>query len=162
MASFAKIGLNNKVIEVLSVHNNELLDSNGVEQEVNGVDFLTKLTGWSIWKQTSYNTSGGKHYTVTTDSEGNQTNSESEDQSKAFRKNHASIGYIYDEDKDAFIPKKPYNSWVLNETTCLWKAPISKPEFTAEQESQNTAETHYWCYVWNETNTAWDLTNSLI
>jgi hypothetical protein len=47
MATFAKIGLNNKVIEVLSVHNNELLDSNGVEQEVNGIDFLTKLTGWS-------------------------------------------------------------------------------------------------------------------
>ena len=54
MATFAKIGLNNKVIEVLSVHNNELLDSNGVEQEVNGIDFLTKLTGWAIWKQTSY------------------------------------------------------------------------------------------------------------
>jgi hypothetical protein len=52
MASFAKIGLNNKVIEVLSVHNNELLDSNGVEQEVNGIDFLTKLTGYPVWKQT--------------------------------------------------------------------------------------------------------------
>ena len=63
MASFAKIGLNNKVIEVLSVHNNELLDAKGVEQEVNGIDFLTKLTGWAIWKQTSYNTHGvgGKH-----------------------------------------------------------------------------------------------------
>jgi len=55
MATFAKIGLNNKVIEVLSIHNNELKDSNGVEQEVNGIDFLTKLTGWSIWVQTSYN-----------------------------------------------------------------------------------------------------------
>ena len=76
MASFAKIGLNNKVIEVLSVHNNELLDSNGVEQEINGIDFLTKLTGWSIWVQTSYN--------------------------KNFRKNHASIGMTYDEDRDAF------------------------------------------------------------
>ena len=61
MASFAKIGLNNKVMEVLSVHNNELKDSNGVEQEVIGIDFLTKLTGWSIWKQTSYNTLGGVH-----------------------------------------------------------------------------------------------------
>ena len=59
MATFAKIGLNSKVIEVLSVHNNELLDSNGVEQENIGIDFLTKLTGWSIWKQTSYNTIGG-------------------------------------------------------------------------------------------------------
>tara|TARA_R110000822_G_scaffold75345_2_gene181258 strand:+ start:178 stop:618 length:441 start_codon:yes stop_codon:yes gene_type:complete len=146
MASFAKIGLNSKVIEVLSVHNNELLDSNGVEQEVNGIDFITKLTGWSIWKQTSYNTHGGVHLLGGT----------------PFRKNHASIGYTYNEDKDAFIPPKPFNSWILNETTCLWKAPISKPEFTAEQESQNTAETHYWCYVWNETTTAWDLTNSLI
>ena len=53
MASFAKLGLNNKVIEVLSVHNNELLDSKGVEQEVNGIDFLTKLTGYPLWKQTS-------------------------------------------------------------------------------------------------------------
>lgn len=61
MAHFAKIGLNNKVIDVHVVHNNELLDSNGVEQEVNGINFLTNLTGWSIWKQTSYNTHGGQH-----------------------------------------------------------------------------------------------------
>ena len=61
MASFAKIGLNNKVIEVLSVHNNELKDSNGVEQENIGIDYLTKLTGWAIWKQTSYNTLAGEH-----------------------------------------------------------------------------------------------------
>jgi hypothetical protein len=61
MASFAKIGLNNKVIEVLSVNNEVLKDSNGVEQENIGIDFLTKLTGWAIWKQTSYNTIGGVH-----------------------------------------------------------------------------------------------------
>ena len=61
MASFAKIGLNGKVIEVLSVNNEVLKDADGVEQEVNGVDFLTKLTGWAIWKQTSYNTHGGVH-----------------------------------------------------------------------------------------------------
>ena len=104
MASFAKIGLNNKVIEVLSVHNNELKDSNGVEQENIGIDFLTKLTGWAIWKQTSYNTLAGEHLLGGT----------------PFRKNHAGIGYTYDEDKDAFIPPKPtqYSSWVLNETTC--------------------------------------------
>jgi hypothetical protein len=92
MASFAKLGLNNKVIEVLSVHNNELLDSNGVEQEVNGIDFLTKLTGYPVWKQTSYNTHGGVHNNGGT----------------PLRKNHAGIGYTYDEDRDAFIPKKPY------------------------------------------------------
>ena len=95
MANFAKIGLNNKVTEVLSVHNNELLDSEGVEQEVNGIDFLTKLTGWSIWKQTSYN--------------GN------------FRKNYAGIGFTYDDDRDAFIPPKPSADAILNEETCLWE-----------------------------------------
>ena len=128
MASFAKIGLNNKVIEVLSVHNNELLDANGVEQEVNGIDFLTKLTGWAIWKQTSYNTNAGVHSFGGT----------------PLRKNHASIGMTYDEDKDAFIPKKPYNSWILNETTCQWEAPVALPD------TENR-------YNWNEETTTWDL-----
>jgi hypothetical protein len=128
MATFAKIGLNNKVIEVLSVHNNELLDSNGVEQEVNGIDFLTKLTGWSIWKQTSYNTLGGVHNNGGT----------------PFRKNHAGIGFTYDEDRDAFIPPKPFNSWILNETTCRWEAPISKPD------DENK-------YIWKENTRTWDL-----
>ena len=128
MASFAKIGLNNKVIEVLSIHNNELLDANGVEQEVNGIDFLTKLTGWAIWKQTSYNTHGGVHSSGGT----------------PFRKNHAGIGYTYDEDRDAFIAPKPYASWVLNETTCLWEAPVALPD------TENR-------YTWNEDTTSWDL-----
>ena len=128
MASFAKIGLNSKVIEVLSVHNNELKDSNGVEQEVNGIDFLTKLTGWSIWKQTSYNTNGGIHKLGGT----------------PLRKNHASIGYTYDEDRDAFIPEKPYASWILNETTCQWEAPIALPD------TENT-------YTWNEETQQWSL-----
>ena len=118
MASFAKIGLNNKVIEVLSVHNNELLDSNGVEQENIGIDFLTKLTGWAIWKQTSYNNN--------------------------IRKNHAGIGYTYDQDRDAFISPKPYNSWILNETTCQWEAPVALPD------TENR-------YSWNETNQTWDI-----
>ena len=130
MASFAKIGLNNKVIEVLSVHNNVLKDSNGIEQEVNGIDFLTKLTGWAIWKQTSYNTIGGVHTKNGT----------------PFRKNHAGIGYIYDEDRDAFIPKKIYNSWILNEQTCIWEAPVAKPNDGKK-------------YNWNETNLTWDLRN---
>jgi len=128
MASFAKIGLNNKVIEVLSIHNNELLDSNGVEQEVNGIDFLTKLTGWSIWKQTSYNTRGGQHIKGGT----------------PFRKNHASVGYTYDEDRDAFIPPKPYPSWTLNETSCLWEAPVAMPD------DDNR-------YIWNESTQTWDI-----
>ena len=123
MASFAKIGLNNKVIEVQSVVNEVLHDSNGVEQENIGIDFLTKLTGWAIWKQTSYNTHGGVHSSGGT----------------PLRKNHAGIGYTYDEDRDAFILKKPYNSWVLNETTCLWEAPVALPD------TENR-------YNWNETN----------
>ena len=127
MASFAKIGLNNKVIEVHSVHNDVLKDAGGIEQEVLGIDFLTKLTGWSIWKQTSYNTVANTHQLDGT----------------PFRKNHAGIGYTYDEDRDAFIPKQPYNSWTLNETTCQWEAPSAKPADGKE-------------YNWNESTKSWD------
>lgn len=135
MASFAKIGLNNKVIAVHSLHNNELKDANGVEQEVNGIDFLTKLHGWSIWVQTSYNTHGGVHNNNGT----------------PLRKNHAGIGMTYDEDRDAFIAPKPFNSWTLNETTCLWEAPVAYPELTQEQMD------NYNYYAWNETTKQWDL-----
>ena len=128
MASFAKIGLNNKVIEVLSIVNEVLHDSNGIEQESIGIDFLTKLTGWAIWKQTSYNTIGGVH----------------NNNRIPLRKNHAGIGYTYDENRDAFIPKKPFNSWVLNETTCLWESPVAYPQDDNK-------------YTWNEQNLSWDL-----
>jgi hypothetical protein len=127
MASFAKIGLNSKVIEVLSVHNNELKDSNGVEQEVNGIDFLTKLTGYPLWKQTSYNTKAGVH------TEGGTP----------LRKNHAGIGYTYDETRDAFIAPKPYNSWILNEDTCIWEAPVAYPEEVGN-------------FKWNESTLSWE------
>ena len=116
MASFAKIGLNNKVIEVLSVVNEVLHDSNGVEQEVIGIDFLTKLTGYPVWKQTSYN--------------------------KNIRKNFAGIGYTYDEDRDAFIAPQPFSSWILDEDTCLWEAPIAYPTDSKD-------------YKWNEDTTSW-------
>ncbi len=102
MAYFAKIGLNNNVIEVQSLVNEVLHDSNGVEQEVNGIDFLTKLTGWALWVQTSYNAN--------------------------FRKNYAGKGYIYDQARDAFIPPQPFNSWLLNEDTCRWNAPTPYPD----------------------------------
>ena len=128
MASFAKIGLNSKVIEVLSVHNNVLKDANGVEQESIGIDFLTKLTGWAIWKQTSYNTLAGVHSSGGT----------------PLRKNHAGIGYTYDEDRDAFIPKKPFNSWILNESTCNWEAPVVMP--TDDNR-----------YTWNESTLTWNI-----
>jgi hypothetical protein len=122
MASFAKIGLNGKVIEVLSVVNEVLHDANGVEQEAIGIDFLTKLTGYPVWVQTSYNSN--------------------------FRKNHAGIGMTYDEDRDAFIPKKPYQSWVLKEDTCLWESPVAMP--TAQLE-----ENQY--YSWNESIINWEV-----
>jgi len=78
MAHFAKIGLNKKVIEIVAIDDSVLLDADGVEQEVNGIDFLTKLTGYPIWKQTSYN---GK-----------------------IRNIFAGVGYTYDEEQDVFIP----------------------------------------------------------
>jgi hypothetical protein len=128
MASFAKIGLNNKVIAVVSVNNDVLKDSNGVEQEQLGIDFLTNIYGWAVWKQTSYNTYNGVHNSGGT----------------PFRKNHAGIGYTYNEDRDAFIPSKPYNSWVLNEFTCNWEAPVAKPD------NENL-------YRWNEQNLNWEM-----
>ena len=134
MASFAKIGLNNKVIEVLSVVNEVLHDSNGIEQESIGIDFLTKLTGYPVWKQTSYNTHGGVHSNNGT----------------PLRKNHAGIGYTYDEDRDAFIAPKPKNfpSFILNETTCLWEAPVAKP-----QDGNK--------YTWNESTLTWDIVEKI-
>ena len=126
MASFAKIGLNNRVMSVESVHNDVLKDADGVEQESLGIDFLTKLHGWAIWRQTSYNTQNGVHKLGGT----------------PFRKNHAGIGHTYDEDRSAFIPKKPYESWILNEDTCQWEAPVAKPDDGKE-------------YTWNESTKNW-------
>ena len=121
MAHFAKIGLNNKVINVVSVHNNELLDANGGEQEVLGCQFLEGITGWAVWKQTSYNAN--------------------------FRKHFAGIGYTYDEGRDAFIAPKPFNSWVLNEETCNWEAPVAKPD------DENK-------YIWSEENQQWEVVDN--
>ena len=135
MASFAKIGLNNKVIEVVSVSNQTLRDAKNIEREELGVELLKELTHWPIWKQTSYNTLAGQHLLGGT----------------PFRKNHASIGYTYDEDRDAFIPVKPYASWVLNNNTCQWEAPVIKPELTQEQINNNNY------YSWDEETQQWDL-----
>jgi hypothetical protein len=128
MASFAKINSNNKVEQVISVHNNELLD-NGIESEEKGIQFLKSLYGQDTnWKQTSYNTTNGIHTLGGT----------------PFRKNHAGINYTYDFQRDAFIPIQPYNSWVLNEDTCNWEAPITKP-----QDGN--------MYRWNESVINWEL-----
>lgn len=111
MAHFAEIGLNNTVLRVIVVHNNELLDENGVEQEAKGVEFCRNLLG-GTWLQTSYN--------------GN------------LRKNFAGAGYTYDSERDAFIPPKPYASWTLNEYTCQWHAPIPMPEDGVYSWDENT------------------------
>ena len=121
MAHFAKIGLNNKVINVVSVNNNVLLDADGVEQEALGCQFLEGITGWAVWKQTSYNAN--------------------------FRKHFAGIGYTYDEGRDAFIAPKPFNSWVLNEETCNWEAPVAKPD------DENK-------YIWSEENQQWEVVDN--
>jgi hypothetical protein len=130
MASFSKLNSNNIVITVESVVNEVLKDSNGVEQESIGVQFLKTLYNEpnSVWVQTSYNTHGGVH------SNGGIP----------FRKNHAGIGYTYDENRNAFIPPKPFNSWILNESTCNWESPIPLPN-----DGQR--------YTWNESTLSWDL-----
>lgn len=114
MAHFAKLNENNIVIDV-NVVNNEVLDPNNEEQS--GIEFLTQWSGgYTNWKQTSYN--------------------------KKFRKNFAGINSTYDEVRDAFIPPKPYPSWVLNEELCVWEAPVSMPEDDK-------------FYVWFEPNQEW-------
>lgn len=100
MAHFAEIGLNNTVLQVIVVHNNELLDENGQESEAKGAEFCRNLFG-GTWVQTSYN---GK-----------------------IRKNYAGIGFTYDSARDAFIAPKPYPSWNLDEQTCQWQPPTPMP-----------------------------------
>jgi hypothetical protein len=135
MASFAKLNSENIVITVVSVVNEVIKDSNGVEQEQLGIDFLKTLYNEpnAVWKQTSYNTRGGIHSSGGT----------------PFRKNHAGIGMTYDSNRDAFISPKPFNSWILNENTCLWEAPIPMP--TTELENNQF-------YSWDEENQSWNLT----
>ena len=130
MASFAKLNKDNIVEKVESVVNDVLKDSNNIEQESIGVEFLKKLYNEpnAVWKQTSYNTHDGVH------TKGGIP----------LRKNHAGIGYTYDKDRDAFIPPKPYNSWILNENTCKWEAPITRP-------NDNNL------YRWNEEILNWDM-----
>ena len=149
MAHFAKIGANSKVIQVLTLDNKDMKNADGVEDESVGQQYLETHNNWpaQMWIQTSYNTSGNTH--------------SSGDNSKAFRGNYAGIGYEWDEDNNIFWPKKPYASWVKDTTTANWKSPIGDaPALTAEQEAQNTAETHKWGYSWNEAGQTWDLTDS--
>lgn len=124
MAYFAKLNTENIVLTVVSVNNNIIIDSNGIEQESLGVEFLKNLYNEpnSIWKKTSYNSLAGKYYYQ------DENNLRIlGDQSKVFRKNFAGVGYTYDKNRDAFIPPKPYPSWILNEYSCCWEAPIPMP-----------------------------------
>ena len=121
MASFAKIGSGNIVEQVVAV-SNEVATT-----EQAGVEFLQNLyNDQATWKQTSYNTYGGVHSLGGT----------------PFRKNHAGIGYTYDETRDAFYAPQPYPSWTLNETTWTWEAPIDYPDDGL-------------MYHWNEENLEW-------
>jgi len=117
MAHFVRLDQNSIVVQVIVVHNNELID-NGVESEAKGIAFCQSLFPDTTWIQTSYN--------------GN------------FRKNYAGIGYSYDLIRDAFIPQKPYASFVLNEDTCLWEPPVPYP---TDGER----------YTWNEEELEWVL-----
>ncbi len=123
MAHFAKLGTDNIVEKV------EVVSNNIATTEQDGINFLNNLYGTNdIWKQTSYNTIAGVHKLDGT----------------PLRKNYAGIGYTYDEDRDAFIPPKPYSSWILDEETCNWEAPVAHPD-----DGQ--------FYNWNETNQTWEL-----
>jgi hypothetical protein len=129
MAHFAKLGTGNIVEQVISINNTVITDANGVEQEQLGIDFINQLYNTNnTWKQTSYNTHGGVH----------------DNGGTPFRKNYAGIGYTYDSQRDAFVPPKPYNSWILNEETCNWNAPIAYPN-----DGQR--------YTWNEETQSWTL-----
>jgi hypothetical protein len=100
---------------------------------------LCARTG-DVYKQTSYNTRGGVHYQA--------DGTPSADQSKAFRKNYAGLGYTYDAERNAFIPPKPFASWVLNEDTCLWDAPVAMPADAGTGEPPKR-------YTWDEETISW-------
>ena len=128
MSHFAKLDANNIVTFVTKGRQ----EDDGRELE------LCERTG-DTYRQTSYNTRGGVHYNA-------ETGEVSEDQSKAFRKNYAGIGYTFDEERDAFIPPKPFESWLLDEDTCLWEAPVEYP-------------TDGGMYTWDEASLSWIETN---
>tara|TARA_R110000744_G_scaffold97848_2_gene189051 strand:+ start:207 stop:629 length:423 start_codon:yes stop_codon:yes gene_type:complete len=136
MAHFAKLGVGNKVLQVVVLSNDTILNENGEENEQMGVDYLNSLYGTSdVWKQTSYNTLRGVHKLDGT----------------PFRKNYAGIDYSYDEVRDAFYSPQPYPSWILNETTCHWQAPVPYPETDPNRLAKDEN------YSWNEETKNWDL-----
>ena len=133
MAHYVTLDKNNIVISIGPGIDEDIL-LEGLEPEI----FYANIVG-KVVKRTSYNTRGGIHYQA-------DNNTPSEDQTKAFRKNYAGIGYTYDEQRDAFIPPKPYPSWILNEFSCLWESPIPYP---------NDGNRYYW----NEDTLSWVIFN---
>ena len=123
MAHFVKLGKGNVVTHGVVVNNDVF------ETEQEGIDFINNLYGTDdVWVQTSYNTWMGEHKLGGT----------------PFRKNYAGIGYKYDQDRDAFIPPRPFDNWTLNEDTCHWEAPVAYPD-----DGQQ--------YTWNPSTQSWDL-----
>ena len=148
MAHFAKLGSNGKVIQVLTLDNDNMLNADGVEDEGVGQQYLEHHNNWpaQMWIQTSYNTFNNQH----------------SDSGTPLRGNYAGIGYEWDEDNQIFWPKKPYASWVKDTSDARWHSPIGDaPALTAEQQAQNEAGTHRWGYAWNEAGQSWDLVDSL-
>jgi len=147
MAHFAKLGTNNKVIQVLTLDNNSMLNADGVEDETVGQQYLELHNNWpaQMWIQTSYNTTANQH----------------KESGTPLRGNYAGIGYTWDEDNNIFWAPKPYASWVKDTSDASWHSPTGDaPALTSEQISQNQANTHLWKYEWNEDDQSWDLTNS--
>tara|TARA_R110002012_G_C11214533_1_gene561703 strand:+ start:22 stop:489 length:468 start_codon:yes stop_codon:yes gene_type:complete len=152
MAHFAKIGINGKVLSVHPMNDPDLLNADGIEDELVGKQYLEQHSNWpaELWVQTSYNTFQNTHLLGGT----------------PFRGNHACIGYTWDEDNEIFWPKQPYPSWVKDTSIADWQSPIgAPPALTEEQEQQNTPPdentpaTHSWVYAWNEENQSWNLTD---
>ena len=121
MAHFAQLDDNNVVTQVIVVSNNELLDASGVEREELGIGFCQRLFGGN-WKQTSYNHN--------------------------FRKRYAGVGYTYNAELDAFVPPKPYASWVLNNEDVNWEAPVAMPSDAGMGEGKKM-------YTWDEETVSW-------
>lgn len=125
MAHYALLDNNNIVVQVITGHDENYSNTDWEK-------YYSEVTGY-ICKRTSYWTGGGIHWS--------ETGEPSTTQEKAFRKNYAGIGFIYDESRDAFIPPQPYPSWILDEETCRWKAPINRPNIDC---------------IWNENAVSWD------
>jgi hypothetical protein len=145
MAHFVELDENNLVIRGVVVNNEVIKNENDIEVENIGVDFLKNLYGQeTIWKQTSYNAGDGIER-IRLD---------------GFRKNFAVTGSLYREDLDAFIVPKPFPSWILNETTCAWEAPIPYPnngkQYNWNNETNMWEETNGIGYVWDEINQFWE------